>query len=119
MPVVVKDRIKQFGKAAQDAADLVLSAMSVDVMRMSKEQVPVSESGGHLQSSAIIEHPGKLQYRIVYDKVYARYQHEGGDDKRTIRNYTYPGKKSHFLSDPGNTVKNNQASYLKRMAKPL
>lgn len=114
--IVVKNNIKQFRDKAQNAADLVLSAMAVDILRLSKQQVPVDK--GHLQSSGIMEHPGKLKYRIVYNKEYARFQHEGGDDNRRVRKYTYPGKKKHYLTDPAKTVKQNQRSYLERLAKP-
>lgn len=118
MPVTVKNNIKKFMSAAENAADMVLSGMAVDILRLSKQQVPVDK--GQLQNSGILEKAGKLKYRIVYNKKYARFQHEGGDDKRRVRRYTYPGKKAHYLSDPADTVKGNQDSYLKKyMAKPL
>ena len=116
--VTVKNNIKKFAAKASAAADMVLSGMGVDILRLSKQQVPVDK--GQLQSSGILERAGKLQYRIVYNKKYARFQHEGGDDKRRVRRYTYPGKKSHFLSDPANIIKQNQGNYLKKyLANPL
>jgi hypothetical protein len=117
MAVTVKNNIKKFFAKAENAADMVLSGMAVDILRMSKQQVPVDK--GQLQSSGILEKQGKLKYRIVYNKKYARFQHAGGDDKRRVRRYTYPGKKSHYLSDPADSVKSKQGTYLKKyMANP-
>lgn len=118
MAVTVKNNIKQFMAKAQNAADMVLSAMATDIMRLSKQQVPVDK--GQLQNSGIIERKGKLQYRLSYNKEYAEYQHRGKrrDGTRVVRNYRYPGKKSHFLSDPGMQIKQNQRSYLERLKNP-
>lgn len=118
MPVKVKDNSTSALKKADKQMNLVLSAITSDVYRLSQQQVPVSEGGGHLQSSGQIV-PGHLRYSIKYNKEYASYQHRGmrRDGTHVVRNYTYPGKKSHFLSDPADTILRNKESYLKRYLK--
>ena len=115
MPVKMTDNTSSFIKKADEKINLVLSAITTDVYRLSQQQVPVSKGGGHLQSSGQII-PGHLKYKIQYNKVYAAYQHRGmrKDGTHVVRNYTYPGKKSHYLTDPADTILRNKESYLKR-----
>jgi len=118
MPVKVKDNSSNLKSKIEGQVNLMLSAITNDVYRLSQQQVPVSAGGGQLQSSGQIR-PGHLKYQIKYNKEYAAYQHRGmrRDGTHVVRNYTYPGKKSHYLSDPAETVLRNQKSYIKRYAK--
>ena len=111
----VVNNIGKWRDKKQSALDTLLSAMGVDVLRLSKQQVPVAAGGGQLQSSGIIKKDGFLHYKIQFNKEYAAYQHRGSrrDGSRVVRNYTYPGKKSKYLSDPGRTIWNNKKSYIK------
>lgn len=119
MPVKLVNNTEKIKKKIIDDLDLVLSAMAIDVLRLSKRQVPVAKKGGQLQSSGIIEHPKQLTYKISYNKKYAAYQHIGQrlDGSRVVENYTYPGKKSKYLSDPGKQVFKNRDNYLRRIMK--
>jgi len=116
--VKIVDNSSKFIKEAEKQINLVLASITTDIYRLSQAQVPVSEGGGHLQSSGQIV-PGHLKYSIKYNKEYASYQHRGmrRDGTHVVRNYTYPGKKAHFLSDPADTIMRNKESYLKRHIK--
>lgn len=123
MPVKIIDKSKQFIAKAQEGSDLVLSAMGTDILRLSKQQVPISKpksaggrgkSSGQLQSSGLLTKLRPRGYKIVYNKEYARFQHEGGDGKRVVRRYSYPGKKSHYLIDPARQIISSARTYIKR-----
>jgi hypothetical protein len=119
MAVVVKDNTKKTLDNIMKVADLTVSAMATDVYRLSQQQVPVSAGGGTLQSSGIISKVGKLAYTIGYHTAYASYQHRGMrlDGSHVVKNYTYPAKKKHYISDPLQTVLKNIRSYIKRYAR--
>lgn len=110
----IVNRLPKFAKNAFATADIMLSAIGVDVLRLSKQQVPVKD--GQLSSSGIISRQEFLKYRIVYNKKYASYQHRGRrkDGSRVVRNYTHPGRKKKYLSDPANMIWGNRKSYVQR-----
>jgi len=116
MGIRIVDKSDDFIKKVGKGLDLAFSAMSADIERLSKMQVPVSKGGGHLKASGHTQKLGILKYRVIYNKVYAMYQHEGGDGKRTVRNYTYPGKKKHYLIDPARLTTSKYLQYFKRYA---
>lgn len=107
----IDDKSKAFMLKAEQSADLVLNRMAIDIERLSKMQVPKDK--GRLQSSGRHKRTGKLKYEVSYNTVYARFQHEGGDGRRTVKNYTTPGTKKEFLRDPGQTVVGRAMSYIK------
>jgi hypothetical protein len=75
----------------------------------------VPHNNGQLQSSGGHRRTGILKYWIEYtNRDYALYQHEGGDGKRVVRNYSKAGKKKHYLIDPANKVKKQINVYLKQ-----
>jgi hypothetical protein len=119
LPVKQTDNTNLVLRDIEKRVDMILSAMVTDVYRLSQQQVPVSAGGGHLQSSGITKRSGHLEYQIKYNKEYAAYQHRGmrRDGTHVVRNYTYPGKKSHYLTDPANQIFRNQDSYIKRYMK--
>lgn len=106
------DKSKKFLSAVHDAADRALNVMLIDIERMSKQQVPFRK--GQLKASGYHKKAGDLKYKIGYNKEYALFQHEGGDGKRIVRNYSHSGKKKHYLIDPAKTVSKNTASYYKQ-----
>lgn len=111
--VTLKDNTKKFLASVADAADKTLAAMSVDIERLSKQQVPFKD--GQLKSKGYGRRVGPLRYRVGYNIEYARYQHEGGDPpKRIVRNYSYPGKKKKFLEDPGQQIAKDLVQYAKK-----
>lgn len=112
MAIKVNDNIGKFSKKSIQALDVAFSAMGADIERLSKLQVP--HLTGALKSSGRVHKFGPLQYRVEYNKEYARYQHEGGDGRRTVRNYSKPGKKKFFLKDPGVLVTSKAVEYFKR-----
>ncbi len=112
--VKITNNIGKFGRKVDSNVNVLLSALGVDILRLSKQQVPLKKS--QLQSSGILQKVADKKYKIVYNKEYASYQHRGGrkDGSRTVRNYTYPGKKSHYLLDPAQTILEQIKSYYKR-----
>lgn len=98
----VVTRVLQHG--ADHADDIVGQALLEEarvIMRKSLEEVPVRD--GILKASATVEVPVKngrmIVVRLGYGgaaAAYALYQHNAPDGW----NYTKPGSKSHFLSDP-------------------
>lgn len=96
--------------------DLALSAMGVDILRLSKKQVPVAEKGGQLQSSGLLKKIDTKKYMIRYNKEYAAYQHRGHrrDGTHVVRNYTTPGTKSKYLEDPAREVFRKKTNYIDR-----
>jgi hypothetical protein len=119
MAVVVKDNTQKIKRRALEVMDLTMSAVITDIFRISQQQVPVSAGGGELQSSGIISKPKHLTYQIGYHTPYASYQHRGMrlDGSHVVKNYTYPGKKKEFVTDPAQTVLKNIRSYIKRYAR--
>jgi hypothetical protein len=111
MTVKITDNSTRFAKNVQGSADLVLSRMAIDIERAAKLQVPKDKK--RLLQSGRHERKAHLRYEVSFNTKYARYQHEGGDGKRTVRNYTTPGTKSHYLSDPGNAVVKRSMEYIK------
>lgn len=117
MAVRVRDNSEQIKRKALETSDLVLSAVTTDIFRLSQIQVPLKK--GTLQSSGIITKPRNLTYRIGYHTPYASYQHRGErlDGSHVVKKYSYPGKKKHYVTDPAQTIMKNIRSYIQRYAK--
>lgn len=113
------DKSKEFTNKLSKNVDTMLSAMGVDIIRLSKQKVPVSAGGGHLQSSGIIKKKATNVYQIQYNKKYAAYQHRGmrKDGSRVVNNYTTSGTGAKFLSDPAEEIINKKKSYFNRYLK--
>lgn len=130
MGVKIIDNSKKFMELSEDATDRALNNMAIDIERLSKAQVPVGPTKamlkkagkstkrytapGSLKSSGYHRKIGKMKYVVAYNKEYALYQHEGGDGKRVVKNYTRAGKKKHFLIDPAQLIASKAFTYLKR-----
>lgn len=115
--ITIINKIMNFVKNNADAMDRSLNRMAVDIERLSKDQVPVDK--GQLRSSGTHSRIGYLSYKVTYNKVYARFQEYGGDAKRTVRHYTYPGRKSHYLSDPGHIIARQAVNYFLQEARTV
>lgn len=109
MGVRIIDNLGKFVTGFTSSMDRALNRMSIDIERLSKATVPIKH--GHLKGSGYHRRTGLLNYRIVFNMEYARYQEFGGDDKRTVRKYTYPGKKKFYLRDAGNTIAEKATQY--------
>jgi hypothetical protein len=105
---------KKFITNVDKATDNALSAMSVDIIRLSKLQVPVDK--GPLKSSGIVKKIADKRYQIQYNKEYALYQHEGkrADGSHVIRRHSTPGTKTKYLVDPGEQITKNWKNYVIR-----
>ena len=124
--VRVENNLPAWIRKSEQGADMVLSTMATDILRLSKEQVPVGrpkatggKGGGHLKASGILSRVENLKYRINYNKEYAAYQHRGmrRDGTHVVRNYSYPGSKAKYLSDPAESIWNKRKSYVSRYLK--
>jgi hypothetical protein len=117
--VKVINKLNKFARENERAMDRALNAMAMDVERIAKETVPVKQ--GHLKSSGHHIRLGSLDWQVRFgyygpSTSYARYQEFGGDGRRVVRNYTYPGKKAHFLRDAGISVSKKIISYIREQA---
>ncbi len=108
--VKVVSNMAKFVSQSTKAFDRALNRMAIDIERLSKAQVPVgptksqnsnSHSSGQLRSSGHHMKVGFLRYVTYYNMEYARFQEFGGDENRTVHNYTKPGSKKFYLRDPG------------------
>jgi undecaprenyl pyrophosphate synthase len=117
MGLKIIDKLQQFAQKNANAMDRALNLMAVDIERLSKEQVPHDK--GHLKVSGRHEKKGFLNWQVVYNKVYALYQHEGKrqDGSHVVRRYSKPGKKKHYLKDPGMQISKRAVDYFKREAR--
>jgi hypothetical protein len=112
--VTIIDNLAKFGTEMVKGLDRALNLMAIDIERLSKAQVPLKT--GQLRSSGYHRKRGTLDYVVVYNKEYARYQEFGGDGKRKVRNYSKPGTKPFYLRDPGRLVANNSLKYIEQEA---
>lgn len=111
MGLKIVNKINEFAKQNASAMDVALNRMAVDIERLSKMQVPFKK--GQLKSSGRHQRIGLLKYKVEYDKEYARYQEFGGDGKRVVKRYSYPGKNKFYLRDSGRIVAGKALSYIK------
>jgi hypothetical protein len=96
------------GASAGPLMGRLLKEEADDIFRESQEQVPFRD--GPLKASGRVGDPvmaGSNDWlvEISYGSTavaYALYQHEGmrRDGSHVVRNYSYPGKKKHYLIDP-------------------
>lgn len=70
--------------------------MADTLLLLSRAEVP--HDTGQLQNSGHTFFEGD-EAAVAYNKVYAAYQHEGGDGRRVIVNYQ-KGRKGKYLQDP-------------------
>lgn len=118
MGVRVVNKITEFARENEAAMDRALNKMSIDIERLSKEQVPFGKTG-HLKASGRHERYGKLKYKTEFNREYARFQEFGGDEKRKVRRYSMPGKKAHYLRDPGVEVSKKAVEYFKQQVNSI
>jgi hypothetical protein len=105
----IVNNLVKFAKSAIEAQDRALNKMAIDIERLSKEQVPHDK--GQLKASGYHKKTGILEYRVGYNKEYARFQEFGGDGKRIVRRYSKPGKKKFYLRDPSKIITERGAEY--------
>lgn len=117
MGLKIVNNIKKFAKENADAMDRALNKMAIDIERLSKEQVPHNK--GQLKASGKHQRIGYLKYAVSYNKVYARFQEFGGDDTRTVRKYSKPGKKKFYLRDPGRQIIQRVIDYFKEQVRTI
>lgn len=117
MGVRITDKLPQFVKANFSAMDRSLNRMAVDIERLSKERVPFLK--GQLKASGRHRKAGLLDYKVEYNTVYARFQEFGGDARRVVKKYSYPGKQAHYLRDSGNEIARKAINYFMEEARSI
>lgn len=102
----VISHLPEFKLITVQKLDKAFDSMAHEVEREAKQIVPHDK--GILQSSIHAKKLGSLQYRVTVGEqpgvAYARFQEEGGDSKRKVKNYSKSGKQAHFLRDSGERV---------------
>lgn len=95
--VIYENKMPQFATASEIALDRVFGNAAIDIVRLSKMQVPHDQ--GTLQSSAKITRKGMSKFEIAYSTPYARrweYNTPPGGFKK--------GRKSRYLRDPAEMI---------------
>lgn len=110
--VKIVDKMVAFVKENANAMDRSLARMAVDIERLSKQKVPLAETG-QLRASGRQERKGLLRYQVSFNKAYARFQEFGGDSRRTVRKYTTPGTGKFYLRDSGRIIAKDALNYVK------
>jgi len=118
MGLKVINKMTEFARENESAMDRALNKMSIDIERLSKEQVPFGKTG-HLKASGRHQRYGKLKYKVEFDREYARFQEFGGDEKRKVIRYSMPGKKAHYLRDPGIEISKRAIDYIKQQVNSI
>jgi len=106
-----------FARANEGAMDRALNRMAMDIELLAKEQVPFDK--GPLKASGTHLKIGTLNWQVLFNKVYALFQHEGGDGKRVVRHYSKAGKKKYYLKDPGMMIAKRATKYFKEEARAI
>lgn len=101
MPIKFVDKSNSFYAKSEIAMDRALGRMAVDIMRLSKIQVPRGATGD-LRRSGNFKKLALKRHVVFYDKEYAPYQHEGArkDGSHVIKRHSKAGAKTKFLIDP-------------------
>lgn len=96
---IIHDKLPEFSRKTKSILDDALREASSDALRDARTHAPYLKGG--LRSDSDTKSVGNLKWRISFWKEYARFQEFGGDDKRKIRNYTWPNVGAHFLKNAG------------------
>ena len=95
----VINKLPQFGNKAQDVLNDALKEAAKDTLVAAKTRAPFDKGG--LRSDTEIKQVKKLLWRVSFWKEYARFQEFGGDNKRTVRNYSSAGTGKKYLERSG------------------
>lgn len=99
MSVKVIDKMPTFKRNLYVTLNNALADGSRDVLINAKNRAPYKK--GALRSNSENKQMNFLFWRISFWVEYARFQEFGGDNKRTVRNYSTPGTGKKFLSKSG------------------
>lgn len=108
----IVNKLPQFRKNMLSVFDDALREGSRDILIDAKEKAPYKKGG--LRSDSLVKQVGLLKWRVSFYKEYARYQEFGGDDKRTVKNYTTTGTGKHYLKDSGDAMVKKLKSIIKK-----
>jgi hypothetical protein len=89
------------GKQAESLTEKALNQQGDKLLELSREKVPLDE--GTLRQSGNAQQTGPMEVSVGYGgaaAAYALYQHEGGDGRRVVRNYSEPGTGKKYLERP-------------------
>lgn len=120
--VQFKDFRPQVQRKIDDALDMALGRMAIDIEGMAKRRVPVSNTiasgnrrggGGHLQSSIMHRRLGRLSFVVTANKEYAAYQERGArrDGTHRVRRYSTPGTGKGWFMGAVNKARANAKEY--------
>lgn len=110
--VKVVDKLPSFARQLRNAYDDALSEVAKDILIASRNVAPFQK--GALRRESDTSQVRLLLWRVSYWIEYARYQEFGGDEKRTVRNYSTAGTGKHFLQKTGDDRKSRMVITLKK-----
>jgi len=97
--ITFKDRMPQFKRSLYNVLDDALAEAAKDTLIDAKNSAPFKKGG--LRRDSVVSQVAKLRHRVSFNVEYARFQELGGDNKRTVRNYTTSGTGKSFLKSAG------------------
>lgn len=100
--VKIVDKMPTFRGSVNIVMDDAVREAARDTLVKAKERAPLQKGG--LRSQTEVNKRSQAKYRVSFFAEYARYQEFGGDDKRTVRNYTTPGTGAHYLKNAGDEM---------------
>lgn len=111
----IVNKLKKFADKDNEAGNVALERIAVDILVLSKGYVPQKKS--FLLTSGRYRKIGDLNFRVEYgqegpSKAYARYQEYGGDGRRTVRNYSKPGTGKRYLGRAGDEISKKALDYI-------
>jgi hypothetical protein len=110
--VRIVDKMPQFKISARNVLDDALKEGARDILIKAKNKAPYDKGG--LRGNTEISTPKLLSKRISFGIEYARFQEFGGDDKRTVKNYTTAGTGKHYLKNAGDEVARTLGTIFKK-----
>ena len=112
--VRTNDKLPSFKRSAYSVLDDALREGARDTLIGGKQRAPFDK--GMLRSHSDAKQRKPLSWRVSFWEEYARFQHEGGDSKRRIRNYNTAGTGEHYLKDAGDAQANRINKVFKKHA---
>jgi hypothetical protein len=114
MTYIVNNKLPEFTRSMKNVMDDAMKEAASDGIRDAKDHAPFLH--GDLRADSDVKKISNLKWRISFWAEYARFQEFGGDSKRKVKNYTWPGVGAHFLKNAGDEQVNKLKMIYKKHA---
>jgi len=96
---IVNNKLPQFERSLFNVLDDAFREAARDTLINAKNKAPYDKGG--LRGETEAKRISPLHHRVSFWIEYARFQEFGGDSKRTVKNYKWPGVGKGFLKSAG------------------